>query len=150
VLVLNHDVARSLRISPLELEATAARERRELERREAAYRGSRRAPQLRGRIAILVDDGLATGSSMRAAVTALRRREPARIVVAVPVGHPTTCDEIAAEADEAVCAYSPDPFGAVGSWYQDFAQTGDDEVEALLTRAAIERGDAAGASVPER
>ncbi|MBY0228634.1 MAG: hypothetical protein K2W96_05070, partial [Gemmataceae bacterium] len=106
-----------------------------LERREREYREGRPAPDVRGKTAILVDDGLATGSTMRAAVEALRQGGPARIVVAVPVGAPDTCARLRAEADEVVCALEPPSFRAVGSWYLDFAQTGDEEVRRLLAKA---------------
>ena len=118
------------------IQAVAARELRELERRERAYRGDRPALEVRGRTVILVDDGLATGSTMRAAVAALRRLGPARIVVAVPTAAPSTCDEFRHEVDECVCDITPEPFYAVGLWYEDFSQTTDDEVRDLLERAA--------------
>ena len=111
-------------------------EREELTRRETIYRSGRPPLDVRGKTVILIDDGLATGSTMRAAVTALRQKEPARIVVAVPVGAASTCAEFQAIADECVCAIAPENFRAVGLWYDDFAQTGDDEVCDLLTRAA--------------
>jgi predicted phosphoribosyltransferase len=137
--VLNDDVVRDLGISNHVIEAATARERRELERRERKYRAGRPAPYLRGRTIILVDDGLATGSTMRAAIAALRHRVPARIVVAVPVGAPETCAEFQEEADEAICAVTPEPFYAVGAWYQDFSQTTDEEVQILLDEAAATR-----------
>src|SRR5262245_39744264 len=127
VRVLNADVVRMLRISDEVFDAVAAEEWRELQRRERLYRGDRPAPDVHGRIVILVDDGLATGSTMRVAVAALRQQQPARIVVAVPVGAPETCAEFQAEADEAVCARTPEPFRAVGLWYDDFSQTTDAE-----------------------
>src|SRR5438128_166939 len=120
VRVLNEDVVLALQISDDLLDAIAAKEQVELERRERAYRGDRLPPEVRGRTVILVDDGLATGSTMRAAVAALRQQRPARIVVAVPVGAPETCEEFQTEADEAVCAHTPEPFYAVGLWYTDF------------------------------
>src|SRR5512135_1526004 len=135
VCVLNDDVVQALNIPGRVIEAVAARERRELERRERAYRGGRPAPEVRGRAVILVDDGLATGSTMRAAVAALRRRGPARIIVAVPTAAPSTCEEFRHEADECVCDITPDPFYAVGLWYEDFSHTTDDEVRELLERA---------------
>jgi putative phosphoribosyl transferase len=135
VRVLNEDVVRSLGIPEAEIVAIAAQEQAELERRERLYRGDRHLPDVRGRTVILVDDGLATGSTMRAAVEALRRLSPARIVVAVPVGAPETCEEFQAVADEAVCARTPDPFYAVGLWYHDFSQTTDEEVRQLLETA---------------
>jgi putative phosphoribosyl transferase len=107
-----------------------------LERREHAYRDDRPAPDVRERTVILIDDGLATGSTMRAAAAALRKQEPARIVVAVPVSSVETCDEFRAEVDDIVCAVTPQPFHGVGMWYEDFSQTTDDEVRELLARAA--------------
>ncbi len=144
VRVLNKDVVRALRIPDEVIDAVAAEEQQELERRERAYRGGRPAPQVRGKIVILIDDGLATGSTMRAAIAALRRQRPARIVVAVPVGAPETCAEFQNEADEAICARTPDPFYAVGLWYGDFSQTTDEEVHDLLERAADEHAPAYG------
>src|SRR5262249_50761371 len=108
----------------------------ELERREREYRQGRSLADLGGHVVILVDDGLATGSSMRAAVEAVRALDPARVVVAVPVGASSTCAALAAIADEVVCAREPEPFSAVGLWYHDFSQTSDDEVRELLTRHA--------------
>jgi putative phosphoribosyl transferase len=122
------------------IEAIARRETKELERRDRLYRSGRPAPQVDNRIAILVDDGLATGSSMRVATVALRRMKPAKIVVAVPVGAADTCDEIQRHADEVVCAATPEPFLAVGHWYADFSQTSDTEVRELLERAALPQG----------
>jgi predicted phosphoribosyltransferase len=139
VRVLNEEVVRVLQIPEEEIDTVAAEEQQELERRERAYRDGRPAPDVRGRIVILIDDGLATGSTMRAAVAALRQRGPARIVVAVPVGAAETCAEFQEEADEVLCARTPEPFYAVGLWYEDFAQTTDDEVHELLQRAAEER-----------
>jgi len=136
VRVLNDDVVSALRLSPAEIDAVAAQEQRELERRERQYRDDRPPPDLRGRTVILVDDGLATGATMRAAVAALRRQGPARIVVAVPVGAAETCRDFGAEADEVVCARMPQPFYAVGLWYGDFSQTSDEEVRELLALAA--------------
>jgi predicted phosphoribosyltransferase len=144
VCVLNEDVVQALRIPDRLIEAVAAREFRELERRERAYRGARPAPDVRGRTVVLVDDGLATGSTMRAAVAALRRLGPARIVVAVPTAAPSTCDAFRREADECVCDITPDPFHAVGVWYEDFAQTTDEEVRDLLARSAVPAAAAAG------
>jgi predicted phosphoribosyltransferase len=138
VRVLNHEVVRELDIQPEQIEATAAREAKELQRRERHYRDGRPAPEVRGRTVILVDDGLATGTTMRAAVAALRQQEPARIIVAVPVGAAQSCEELAEEADEVVCVRTPQPFYAVGLWYRNFAQTSDEEVRELLARAAHE------------
>jgi predicted phosphoribosyltransferase len=135
VRVLNERVVQGLGIPPWQIEAAAAREEQELARRERAYRGDRPAPDVRGRTVILVDDGLATGASMQAAITALRRLQPARIVVAVPTAAPDTCEQMRAAADEVVCASTPEPFHAVGLWYEDFSQTSDEEVGALLAQA---------------
>jgi predicted phosphoribosyltransferase len=136
VQVLNQDVVRATGVPEAVVASVTSQERRELERRERAYRGDRPPPDVRGRVAILVDDGLATGASMRAAVEALRRLGPARVVVAVPVGSPQTCEEFQEEADEAICARTPEPFFGVGRWYDDFSQTTDEEVRGLLRRAA--------------
>lgn len=138
VRVLNEDVARSLPASNEIIEAVTSREIAEVERREQLYRGGRAAPDVRGRVAILIDDGLATGATMRAAARALRKRGVARIVVAVPVGPRDTCLEFEAEADEVVCALTPVYFQAVGQYYLDFSQTNDEEVRELLARAAKE------------
>jgi putative phosphoribosyl transferase len=139
VRVVNRQVVSALELDEQDIEAAAAREQAELERRERLYRGARPAPELAGRTAILVDDGLATGSTMRAAVAALRRLDAAHIVVAVPVAAPETCAALAPEVDEIVCARTPDPFYAVGLWYRDFSQTTDEEVRQLLDDAAGER-----------
>jgi putative phosphoribosyl transferase len=138
VRVLNEQVVRMLRPSEVIARVEEA-ERRELERREREYRGGRSPLDVRGKVVILVDDGLATGSTMRAAVAALRRLGPSRIVVAVPVGAPDTCEEFAGEADEAICATEPEPFYAVGMWYEDFSQTTDEEVRELLVRGGAAR-----------
>lgn len=132
VLVKTDDVVRALNIPDDVLSGVAAREAQELRRREQLYRDNRPSPDVRGRTIVLVDDGLATGSTMRAAVAALRRLSPARIIVAAPVAAADTCAELAALADEAVCALTPEPFMAVGLWYEDFTQTTDDEVRELL------------------
>jgi predicted phosphoribosyltransferase len=132
VRVVNDDVVRWYAISPAAIDAVALEEQQELERREHAYREGRQPASLEGRIVILVDDGLATGSTMRAAVQAVRQRQPARVVVAVPVGARETCDELAAIADEVQCARTPEPFSAVGQGYLDFSQTTDEEVRELL------------------
>jgi putative phosphoribosyl transferase len=134
--VLNDEVIRYLAVSPDVIEAVARAEQIELERREHAYRGDRPTPDLQGRIVILVDDGLATGSSMRAAIAAVRAQAPARTVVAVPVAARETFEELKREVEEVVCLRMPEPFAAVGLWYDDFSQTGDEEVRELLQRAA--------------
>jgi putative phosphoribosyl transferase len=134
--VLNEDVVRYLSIPGEVIDAVAANEQRELERREKLYRGNRLAPDVSGKTVILVDDGLATGSTMRAAASALRQQAPSRIVVGVPVSAPATCDEFRDEVDEIVCAVTPEPFHGVGQWYEDFSQTTDDEVRELLERGS--------------
>ena len=130
--VLNEDVIGKLNVPEQVIETVAAEEQQELSRREHDYRDRRPPPDVRGRTIILVDDGLATGSTMRAAVAALRRQGPSRIVVAVPIGAAETCAELRKEADEVVCAHMPEYFYAVGAWYDDFAQTTDEEVRHLL------------------
>ena len=132
VRVLNSSLVEALGIPETTIEAIAAQEQKELERRERAYRGDLPALEIRGRTVILVDDGLATGATMQAAVQAARARRAARVTVAVPVGAPEVCEKLRAEADETVCVYTPEPFQAVGRWYADFSQTTDDEVQALL------------------
>jgi predicted phosphoribosyltransferase len=138
VRAVNDEVVQALGIPDEVMNAVAAAQQQELERRERAYRGDRPSREVQGQTVILVDDGLATGSSMRAAIAALRQQRPTRIVVAVPVGAADTSAELAREADEAVCARTPEPFGAVGLWYDDFSQTTDEEVHDLLQRAAGE------------
>lgn len=132
--VLNEDVLRALRIDPEQIEAVTAREERVLRERERDYRGDRPRPKIKGRIVILVDDGLATGASMRAAIQAIREQRPKRLVVAVPVAPPDACEQIAAEADEFVCALTPPVFYGVGMWYEDFSQVRDEDVQELLQR----------------
>ncbi|MGZ4303024.1 MAG: phosphoribosyltransferase [Gaiellaceae bacterium] len=132
VLVLDDRLVRGLGIPDEVLQETVEKELRELERREAAYRAGRPPLDLEGKTVILVDDGLATGATMRAAALALRKVKPARVVVAVPVASAETCDEFRADVDEIVCALTPSPFHAVGLWYDDFSQTSDEEVRELL------------------
>jgi erythromycin esterase-like protein/orotate phosphoribosyltransferase len=139
VVVLNDDVVRDMGITPEVLRGVAEREAQELQRRERAYRGDRPMPQIAGKVVVLVDDGLATGSSMRAAIQALRTLGPARIVVAVPAAPESTCRELAAEVDEVICATTPSPFFAVGASYYNFTQTTDDEVRDLLQAASVAR-----------
>lgn len=136
VRVLNEEVIRSLGITPQMIEAAVAEQQLELDRREREYRGDRPPVKVGGHTVILVDDGLATGASMKAAVRALRQRNPKRIVVAVPVGAPETCALFEAEVEEVVCGIEPQDFGAVGAWYEDFTQTTDQEVCELLDELA--------------
>jgi putative phosphoribosyl transferase len=136
VRVLNPDVLSYLLIHEAIIDRVAEFELSELKRRERLYRGNRPPLEVKGKTVIIVDDGLATGSTMRAAVKALRQKQPNKIVVAVPVGARETCDSFKNEVDTmAVCAITPEPFQAVGLWYQDFSQTTDDEVHELLARA---------------
>jgi putative phosphoribosyl transferase len=131
-LVLDDATIRALKIRDEELRRTVAVEEQELERRELAYRGGREPPALEGRTVVLVDDGLATGATMRAAVQAVKRRRPARVVVAVPVAARQTCAEFEELVDEVVCAVTPPAFRAVGVWYDNFSQVADDDVRELL------------------
>ena len=132
VRLLNHDFIDALGIPMNVIDAVAAREQQELARREQTYRGDRGPIALTNKTVILVDDGLATGATMRAAVMAARQQQPARVIVAVPVGAVSTCADLAAEADDVVCVRTPDPFVAVGLWYRDFTPTTDHEVRSLL------------------
>jgi putative phosphoribosyl transferase len=138
VLVLNDDVVLSLGIPRETVNDVALREEEELRRRELLYRLGRAPVTVRNRTVILVDDGLATGSSMRAAVAALKQQEPARVVVAVPAAAPETCRELGREVDKVVSAETPSPFYAVGAWYEDFSQISDDEVRRLLQQSVQE------------
>ena len=137
--VLNDEVIHALHLPRQVVEEVTAREQRELQRREQLYRDGRPAPDVKGRTVILIDDGLATGATMRAALRALRQQRPARLIVAVPVGARSACRELLGEADEVICARTPEPFFGVGWWYQQFEQTSDQEVHDLLARAAQER-----------
>ena len=145
--VLNRDVIESLGIPDREIEEVERRERREIERREHAYRGARARPAVAGQCVILVDDGIATGATMRAAIAALREQAPARIVVAVPVAPPETVALLRGEADEVVCLAMPEPFRAIGCWYVEFSQLTDEEVRERLARSwsAGQAAAAAGA-----
>ena len=146
--VLNGDVVTAYNIPPHVIRAVAEREARELKRRLQQYRGDRPAPALRARRVILVDDGLATGSTMRAAVEAIRQDQPQKIIVAVPVAAAETCKEFESEVDQIICLRTPSGFAAVGRWYEDFSQTTDDEVRELLnddtTRRHSDDAHAAG------
>ncbi|HEX6250932.1 MAG TPA: phosphoribosyltransferase [Gemmatimonadaceae bacterium] len=146
VAMINEHVVRTYGVNRSQIDAVVARERHELERRERRYRGDHPLPSLQGKAVILVDDGLATGSSMRAAVEAVRGLGPAEIVVAVPIAPAETCDALAPEVDRVVCALTPEPFYAVGLWYQDFSQTTDDEVIHILESARLESAASGAAS----
>lgn len=135
VRVLNEDIVRYLNIPTPLIEAVAGRELRELERRAGAYRGNRPPPDVKGRTVILIDDGLATGASMRAAIVGLRAHSPAHIVIAVPTAAPETCKAFKSEVDRIVCATTPEPFYGVSRWYENFSQTTDEEVKMLLEAA---------------
>lgn len=137
VRVLNKDVVGYLNVPERTIDAVARKEQQELERRELLYRGDSPPCEVRGRTVILVDDGLATGSTMRAAIGALKKLEPGRIVVAVPVAPPHTVDQLDQEVDEVVCILKPEDFDGVGRWYQDFSQTTDQEVRSLLDAANL-------------
>jgi putative phosphoribosyl transferase len=137
--ILNDTVIEAFGVSDRTVDQVAGAAQKELEDRERLYRGDRPMPDIRERTLILIDDGLATGSTMRAAVAALRQQHPARIVVAVPTAASQTCKEFETEVDEIICAQTPEPFVAVGMWYRDFAQTTHQEVHDLLERAAQER-----------
>lgn len=135
VRLLNRTVVEGLGITPEEIERVAASELDELQRREQEYHGDRDPAAVAGKVAILIDDGLATGSTMRSAIIALRKLGPSAIVVAVPIASAETCSDLSDEVDEIVCAQTPEPFYAVGMWYEDFTQTTDAEVRDLLARA---------------
>ncbi|HEV2292302.1 MAG TPA: phosphoribosyltransferase [Tepidisphaeraceae bacterium] len=142
VRVVNDHVLHMLNIPTSVVDRVASLEEAELRRRERAYRGERPPPTARGRRVILIDDGLATGSTMRAAASAVRRQDPAELVVALPVAAEETCNEFRTEVDRIICAMTPEPFRAVGMWYEDFSQITDAEVHELLERAARETGRA--------
>lgn len=140
VKVINHDVVRGLAVAPGDIDAVEREERAELERRERRYRGGRPARQVTGRCCVVIDDGVATGSTMRAGLRALRLLGPAELVVAVPLASAQACRDLGADADRVVCAATPEPFRAVGVWYRRFDQTSDEEVERLLAAADEETG----------
>ncbi|HET6594830.1 MAG TPA: phosphoribosyltransferase [Anaerolineales bacterium] len=135
VRVLNGDIIRMLSIPDEVINLVAKRELQELQRRERLYRGNRPKPELRDRTILLIDDGLATGASMRAAIAGLRAQHPARIVIAVPTAAPDVCEAFQSEADEIICAITPEPFYGVGRWYEDFSPVSDEEVQVLLEEA---------------
>jgi len=134
VRILNNDVVQFLSIPTELIDKIALNEQQELERRERLYRGDRPAYDVSGRTVILVDDGIATGATMHAALAAIKQRQPSRIIIAVPTAAPSTCNEFAVEVDELVCLIQPEPFIAVSYWYRQFSQTSDDEVRRLLER----------------
>lgn len=136
VRVLNEEVTSRIHIPSSVIDEVARREEQELERRERLYRGDRTPPSVQGRTVILIDDGLATGSTMRAAATALRKMQPSKIIVAVPIAAAETCADLRSEVDEVICGATPEPFMAVGAWYSDFEQTTDQEVRELVGRIA--------------
>jgi putative phosphoribosyl transferase len=140
VRVLNEEVVRALHVTPEQLAETAERETRELERREQAYRGDRAPLDVKGKCVLLVDDGVATGYTMRAAVEALRQRGPKKIIIAVPVAAKDTCEDLKRHADAVICLMMPYDFAAVGQWYRHFDQTIDDEVRLLLVGSAEATG----------
>jgi predicted phosphoribosyltransferase len=147
--ILNGDVVTAYNIPPHVIRAVAEREADELQRRLKQYRGDRPFPDLWGRTVIVVDDGLATGSSMRAAISALKQEHPKAIVVAVPVAAAQTCQELREEVDAVVCLFTPPDFSAVGRWYEDFSQTTDEEVHELLTDETT-RHDSSSAHAADR
>lgn len=142
VLLLNEATVAEYEVSREQIDMVVRAEQQELERRETSYRGQRPFPDLAGRVVILIDDGLATGSTMRAAVVAIQKKEPARVVVAVPTAPAETCEELSAVVDDIICLVTPEPFYAVGLWYEDFSQTTDDEVRDLLERSAATQSQA--------
>jgi predicted phosphoribosyltransferase len=138
--VLSQDIVAAFGIPERVIATIVVHEEEELKRRERAYRDARPPPQIRGRTVILVDDGLATGSTMRAAAAALRAQHPERLIVAVPVAPPETCESLRSEVDDVVCAFTPESFLAVGNWYDDFTQITDQEVRELLRAAEVSAG----------
>lgn len=146
ICVLNEQIVAELGISDEAIERVAARERAELERRLKAYRGERARPHIEDNCAILVDDGVATGATMRAAITALRSEGPAKVIVAVPVAAFDTLNKLRSEADEVVCLATPQPFGAIGGWYLSFPQISDEEVRSILSKCWAEEDARVGAA----
>jgi len=136
VRILHEGIVREVGISPETIDAVSAREQAELERRERLYRGDRPAPTIKGRTVVIIDDGLATGSTMKAAIQAVRQQDPRRLIVAVPTAPSETCEQLKGSADEVVCPLTPDPFFAVGGSYADFTQITDEEVRELIASAA--------------
>jgi putative phosphoribosyl transferase len=137
VRILNYDVVSWLGIGSKTIDEVVTKELKELQRRDRIYRGDRSQPDLRDRIVILVDDGIATGSTMRAAISVLESQQPAYLIVAIPVAPLQICDELRTEVDEVVCLITPEAFYAIGLWYEDFSQTTDEEVRELLAKQAV-------------
>ncbi|MBE9005282.1 phosphoribosyltransferase [Fortiea sp. LEGE XX443] len=137
VRVLNYDVVNSLGIDRQTIDEVAAKELQELQRRDRAYRGDKLPPKIKNRTVILVDDGIATGSTISAAIAIVQQQQPQYLIVAVPVAPPITCEQLQAEVDEVVCLVTPEPFYAIGLWYEDFSQTTDTEVRNLLARQSV-------------
>ncbi|MEM8716070.1 MAG: phosphoribosyltransferase [Cyanobacteria bacterium P01_G01_bin.4] len=135
VVVMNPDVIEMWRLSQSEIDRVLAEEQHELERRDRLYRRGRPAPDLRGKVVVLVDDGIATGATLRAAISTLRQQKPNRIVVAIPVAPQSICEELEVDVDRVICLATPEPFFAIGQWYEDFGQTSDDKVQLLLGKA---------------
>jgi putative phosphoribosyl transferase len=138
VMLLNNEIISSLQISRSVIQQVAAAEKQELERRDRVYRGGRPLPELRDRIVMLVDDGIATSSTLRAAIAAVQQQQPQRIVVAAPVAPPSVCQALGALVDDVVCLFTPEPLYSIGMWYQDFSQTTDQEVQELLQQSAAD------------
>ena len=137
VMVVNDDVVESLGVSAETIAAVVALEEKELERRDRAYRGDRPLPNVQGRTIILIDDGIATGATLRAAIATLKQQKPASIIVAVPVAPRSTCNELKAEVDNVVCLVAPESFYSIGVWYDKFPQTTDEEVRSLLAQSSV-------------
>ncbi|NJO39928.1 MAG: phosphoribosyltransferase [Cyanobacteria bacterium CRU_2_1] len=135
VMVLNNEILRMMRISRQSLRQVAEAEKQELERRDRAYRGDRLLPDICDRTVLLVDDGIATSSTIRAAIATLKQQNPKQIVVAVPVAPPSTCQSLKAIVDDVVCLFTPEPLSSIGMWYRDFSQTSDDEVRQCLEQS---------------
>jgi len=133
--ILNTELVQNVNISETVIDRIVSKEKKELERREQAYRGNRPPPEIRDRCVILIDDGLATGATMRVAVSAVRQQQPTQIIVGIPVAPPDTVEKLRREADEVFCLATPEPFFAIGTWYTDFSQISDEEVRDLLSRA---------------
>lgn|SRR5487761_75457 len=139
VRILNENIVRSMHISDATIDRVTAREQKELDRRESLYRNNHPAYDVQGRTILLVDDGIATGATMAAAIKALKQQQPAQIIVAVPTAPPSTCQELVEEGIEIVCVMQPEPFFGVGYWYEQFPQVSDDEIASMLEQAGQEQ-----------